>query len=98
MLNLQDLMELGLFLNGKTRGPGPQRCGPAVRSGPQWTKSRADRRRSGAPGTARPRSSLPVAREDEEDEAVPRGCSPEHGQRQRGRVIEAKSGGDSSSA
>jgi hypothetical protein len=41
-------MELELFLNGKTRGPGPQHCGTAARSGPRCTESGADRRHSGA--------------------------------------------------
>jgi hypothetical protein len=88
-------MELELFLNVITHGPGPQQCGPAVRSGPRWTESSADRRRGGALsarsvlGIVGSGSSPTVAREDEEDEAVPRGCSPEHGQRRRGDAMEA---------
>jgi hypothetical protein len=52
----------------------------------------------GAPGAARPGTSPVAAGEDEEDEAVPRGCSPEHRWWQRGGAMEAKSFGDSSSA
>jgi hypothetical protein len=36
--------------------------------------------------------------EDEPDEAVPEGCSSEHGQRRRGGVTEAKNGGGLSSS
>jgi hypothetical protein len=51
-----------------------------------------------APGVAGPRSSPVVAGKDEKDEVVPRGCSLEHGRRQRGGATEVKSGGDLSSA
>jgi hypothetical protein len=47
---------------------------------------------------ARAHRCLPVAvEEDEPDEVVPEGCSPEHERRQRGGTTEAKSGGGLSS-
>jgi hypothetical protein len=67
-----------------------------------WTESGVDRRRGGAlpvhgtPGAAGPESSPVATGEDEEDEAVPKGCSLEHGQWRRGGTMEAKSGSDSS--
>jgi hypothetical protein len=44
------------------------------------------------------RCSPVVAEEDEQDEAVPKGCSPEHQRRWRGDVTMAKSDGDLISA
>jgi hypothetical protein len=49
-------------------------------------------------GTSAHRCSLVVAEEDEQDEAVPEGCSPEHKQRGRGGTTMVKGGGGSSLA
>jgi hypothetical protein len=49
-------------------------------------------------GTGAHRCSLAVVEEDESDEAVLEGCSPEHEQQRRGGTMEEKNGGGLSSS
>jgi hypothetical protein len=92
-----------LFCNEKSGGPGPQRVDRAA-----WLGSTVDR--GGADKTmqwclagtwcigARARQCPPVmVEEDEPNEAVPEGCSPEHEQWWRGGAAEVKNGGGLSS-
>jgi hypothetical protein len=85
-----------LFSNGKSGGSGPRRVGRAARLGSTMdrggTDKRARQRHAGtrrAGAGARPCSSV-VVEEDEQDEAMLEGCSPEHERRRRGSVGETE--------
>jgi hypothetical protein len=89
---------LDLFSNGKSDGPGPRRMDRAV-----WLRSIMDRggadKRAGRclggtqrAGTRAHWCSPAAVEEDELDDAVPEGCSPEHERWRRGGATEAKNG------
>jgi hypothetical protein len=91
-----------LFCNGKSDGPGPRRMDRAAQLG-----STVDRGARGQEGAAAPWwragatahwCSPTAVEEDEPDEAVLEGYSPEHERRRRGADVEAKNGDGLSSA
>jgi hypothetical protein len=84
LLNLQDLSELELFLNGKTRGPAARLRSMVDRGrrGQEVWRRFTGARRASARGH---RFSSALAGEDEEDEAEPEAGSPEH-ERQKSHV------------
>jgi hypothetical protein len=93
-----------LFSNGKSGGPGPRRVDRVARLGSTVDRGDADKRArrclAGAwhAGARAHQCSLSSVEEDEPDEAVPEGCSPEHEWRWRGGAMEAKNGGGLSMA
>jgi hypothetical protein len=93
-----------LFSNGKSDGPGPWRIEEAARLGSTVDQGGTDKRARRCLGGmrhmgARARQCSPAAvEEDEPDEAVPEGCSPEHERRQRGDATEVKNSSGLSSA
>jgi hypothetical protein len=93
-----------LFFNEKSDGPGPRRVDRAARLGSTMDRGGADkrvRRRLGGawlPGARACWCSPMTVEEDEPDEMVPEGCSPEHERRRRGGATEVKNGDDLSSA
>jgi hypothetical protein len=92
-----------LFSNGKSGGPGPRRVDRAARlesiMDQGGTDKRARRRLASVrnAGARAHRCSPAAVEEDEPDEAVPEGCSPEHEWWQRGGAIEVKNCGGLSS-
>jgi hypothetical protein len=70
-------------------------------SGPPWTEAAQTREHGDALPVAGARvcwCSPAMVEEDESDEAVPEGCSPEHVRWRRGSATEAKNGGGLSSS
>jgi hypothetical protein len=76
----------GLFSSGKSHRLGPRCCGLAVRLGPLWTNGWCGHLEQrcfiGArhTGARCHRCSSAVAKEEEQDEVVPKEWSPEHEQ------------------
>jgi hypothetical protein len=93
-----------LFSNGKSDGPGPRRVDRAVRLGSTVDRGGTDKRARRCLGGMRHagaracRCSLTAVEEDELDEAVLEGCSPEHKRWQRSGATKVKNGGGLSSA
>jgi hypothetical protein len=93
-----------VFSNGKSDGPGPQRVDRAARLGSTVDRGSVDKRVRRHLGGARHTGarahwcSPTVVEEDEPDEAVPKGCSPEHERWGRGGATKMKNGSGFSSA
>jgi hypothetical protein len=93
-----------LFSNGKSGGPSPRRVDRAVQLRSIVGRGSADRRvwrrlaSAQRAGARAHRCSLAAVEEDEPDEAMPEGCSPEHERQRRGGTTDAKNGGGLSSA
>jgi hypothetical protein len=93
-----------LFSNRKSGGLSPQRVDRAAQLRSIVGRGSADRRvwrRLASAQRAGARAhwcSLAAVEEDEPDEAMPEGCSPEHERQRRGDTTDAKNGGGLSSA
>jgi hypothetical protein len=93
-----------LFSHGKSGGPGPRRVDQAAQLRSTVDEDGVDKRElwhlAGVRcAGAEARWYSPAAvEEDEPDEAVPEGCSPEHVRRRRGGAMKVKNGDGFSSA